>query len=268
MSRGDLYNLTSFEMCAHNGTHVDAPFHFLEHGATVDQLPLDKTVGLCYVTWQEAPIRKEAAEQILQNAQDGARRILIKGPGAVTAEAARVFAEAKLELLGVESQTVGPEEAPMEVHKLLLSAQTVLLEGLRLKEVEEGTYFLCAAPLCLAGSDGAPCRAFLIEQTPPAPLPQRLPPEDRLQRITRMEDIHDRSRQAVEELLQAAQHFRQLEEEFRELEAYYMGPVWLADREADQAGLVPRDLKRGILSEDAIFDLLTDYDRMKELLPK
>ena len=46
---GDLYNLTSFAMCAHNGTHVDAPFHFLPGGKTVEDLPLDHFVGACYV---------------------------------------------------------------------------------------------------------------------------------------------------------------------------------------------------------------------------
>ena len=65
-------------------------------------------------------------------------------------------------MLGNESQSVGPEDAPMEVHVILLSAEVVLLEGIRLSEVPEGVYFLNAAPLNLAGSDGSPCRAILI----------------------------------------------------------------------------------------------------------
>ncbi len=161
MDRGDLYNLTSFEMCAHNGTHLDAPFHFLPDGQTVEQLPLEKTVGYCFVTEESRDIDAERAQQMLTSAPEG--RILIKGSGVVTEAAARVFAAAGLRLLGVEGQTVGPVDAPMAVHKLLLSAGTVLLEGLRLENVAEGSYFLSAAPLSLAGSDGAPCRAFLIE---------------------------------------------------------------------------------------------------------
>lgn len=66
-------------------------------------------------------------------------------------------------LLGNESQTVGPENAPMEVHLLLLGANVVLLEGIRLSEVSEGVYFLNAAPLNLSGADGSPCRAVLID---------------------------------------------------------------------------------------------------------
>ena len=67
-----------------------------------------------------------------------------------------------LKLVGNESQTVGPENAPAEAHRLLLGADIVLLEGIVLKDVKEGKYLLCAAPLNLAGCDGAPCRAFLL----------------------------------------------------------------------------------------------------------
>jgi arylformamidase len=74
-----------------------------------------------------------------------------------------MFAEAGVVLVGNESQTVGPEDAPMAVHRLLLGVGTVLLEGIRLSAVDEGVYFLNAAPLCLGGSDGAPCRALLIK---------------------------------------------------------------------------------------------------------
>ena len=85
-----------------------------------------------------------------------------KGEAVVTKEAAEVFAEAGILLLGNESQTVGPLEAPMEVHLILLGKGIVLLEGIELSEVSEGRYFLSAAPLNLGGADGAPCRAYLI----------------------------------------------------------------------------------------------------------
>ena len=80
-------------------------------------------------------------------------------------EAAEVFANAKILLLGVESQSVGPENAPMAVHKMLLSAEVALLEGIRLADVAEGVYFLSAAPLNLSGADGSPCRAILIDKS-------------------------------------------------------------------------------------------------------
>ena len=164
---GAVCNLTSFQMCAHNGTHVDAPYHFLQDGKTIDRVALERFVGPAYVTEHAGEISAEDAEAILAKARtadgEAARRILVKGPAVVTEAAAEVFAGAGLLLFGNESQTVGPEEAPMKVHLTMLGAEIVLLEGIRLGAVREGVYLLCAAPLNLGGSDGAPCRAVLIE---------------------------------------------------------------------------------------------------------
>lgn len=166
MERGDLYNLTSFQMCAHNGTHVDAPFHFYKDGKTVEALALEKMIGLAYVTEHDGLVTSENAREIMQRIEtankEAAKRILIKGNAVVTLEAAEVFAKEGVWLIGGESQSVGPEDAPMAVHKVLLGAEVVLLEGVRLQEVPEGVYFLNAPPLSLAGADGAPCRAVLI----------------------------------------------------------------------------------------------------------
>ena len=87
----------------------------------------------------------------------------MKGKATVTPEAAKVFAEAGIKLFGNESQTVGPEDAPMAVHLVMLGAEIVLLEGIRLAEVPVGKYLLNAAPINLGGADGAPCRAVLID---------------------------------------------------------------------------------------------------------
>ena len=161
-AEGDLYNLTAFAMCAHNGTHIDAPFHFLDAGKTVDQLPLDVFVGECYVARDCGDITEEKARHILKKAA-GAERILIAGDITVTAGAAEVFAASSIKLLGNESQTIGPKDAPMQVHLILLGKNVALLEGVVLQNVPEGRYFLNAAPLNLASSDGAPCRAWLMK---------------------------------------------------------------------------------------------------------
>lgn len=159
---GDLYNLSSFAMCAHNGTHVDAPFHFLHNGKTVDQLDLTHFVGVCYVVRHKGEVTAVDAEAILRRA-NGAERILIAGNATVTAEAAEVFAAGEIKLLGNEGQTVGPKDTPMQVHLLLLRRDIALLEGIVLRDIPEGRYFLSAAPLNLAGTDGAPCRAYLVD---------------------------------------------------------------------------------------------------------
>ncbi len=168
MDAGSIYNLTALSMCTHNGTHIDAPRHFLQNGADIASIPLQKTVGLAYVANCEQDLTAADAEAVLQRARhaspESAHRILLSGPIAVNADAAEVFVKAGVDLIGVESQTVAPQAAPAEVHRILLGAEIVILEGIRLSGISEGVYELYAAPLALAGSDGAPCRAILIER--------------------------------------------------------------------------------------------------------
>ena len=163
---GAICNLTAFKMCAHNGTHVDAPFHFINDGKTMDEVDLDKFVGYAYVIEHEGLVSADDAKNMLKKAAEcdpeAAKRILVKGDSTMTADAAKVFAEAGIKLYGNESQTVGPLDAPMEVHLCMLGAEIVLLEGIRLSEVSEGKYLLNAAPINLGGADGAPCRAILM----------------------------------------------------------------------------------------------------------
>ena len=167
MENGDVYNLTAFEMCAHNGTHIDAPRHFLRYGRAIDEIPLEHTVGPATVVECTGAMTARDARRILDTAAErdaeAARRILIKGRATVSAEAAQVFADAKILLIASETQSVGPEYSPLAVHLTLLGAGVALLEGVRLTDVPPGTYLLSAAPLALGGADGAPCRAVLIE---------------------------------------------------------------------------------------------------------
>ena len=165
MDKGDIINLTAFSMCAHNGTHLDAPAHFIKEGKTVTDLDPAAFLGDCYVTHHEGDVTADGARRILDKAAAAGapERILIGGKATVTEAAARVFADAGIKLLGNESQTVGPEDAPMAVHLILLGADVVLLEGVILTRVPAGKYFLTAAPIHLGGCEGAPCRAMLVE---------------------------------------------------------------------------------------------------------
>ena len=171
---GAVCNLTAIKMCAHNGTHVDAPYHFIPDGQKVDEVDLKKFVGYAYVASHDGEITAEDANRIYKEAEraakakggdaiDADKRILVKGDVTVTTEAAKVFADKGIYLFGNESQTVGPPDAPMNVHLIMLGAQIVLLEGVRLADVNEGIYLLNAAPINLGGADGAPCRAILMD---------------------------------------------------------------------------------------------------------
>ena len=167
MEEGEVYNLTAFHMCAHNGTHIDVPFHFIRGGKTVEKIPMEAVVGMAYVAEHHGILTGNDAVGILERAKkqspEGAKRILLKGDVEVSLEAARIFASSELCLLGNEPQTIGPQDAPMAVHLALLGSDVILLEGIRLGDVSEGVYLLNAAPLNLSGADGSPCRAVLIE---------------------------------------------------------------------------------------------------------
>ena len=87
MAQGDLYNLTAFSMCAHNGTHIDAPAHFIADGRTVEQLPPEVFVGDCYVARHTGDVTAEVLEDILAKARaaGAGQRILVAGKAVLTA---------------------------------------------------------------------------------------------------------------------------------------------------------------------------------------
>jgi arylformamidase len=150
------YNLTDIELCVHNGTHIDAPRHFIDGGAGVGVLQLDAFYGACTVAafyGDITPILKRCSE-----------RLLLRDDAEITVEAATLIARSHVKLIGIERQSFGPADAPMEVHKILLSAGIILLEGLVLAHVEPGQYILSAFPLNLSPDcDGSPVRAVLID---------------------------------------------------------------------------------------------------------
>ena len=153
----DHYQLTDLSLCVHNGTHVDAPLHFISGGQTVDALDLDTFYGPCLVG------EYSTADALLADCRR-CERLLIKGEFEITSAVAWGIAGSKLRLLGVESQSIGPIEAPMEVHQILLGAGIVLLEGLDLSRARPDVYTLAAFPLKLGCCEGAPVRAVLIDK--------------------------------------------------------------------------------------------------------
>ena len=167
IKNGAICNLTALSMCVHNGTHIDAPYHFIDDGKAVDRIDLTRFIGPAYVETRNGDVSGSDAKQILERARtlnaQSWKKILIRGKATVTSEAAAVFADAGIDLIGNESQTVGPEDAPAEVHLILLGKEIVLLEGIRLNHVPDGVYMLNCAPLNLSGTDGSPCRAVLMD---------------------------------------------------------------------------------------------------------
>lgn len=158
MADGASCNVTELEMNAHNGTHVDAPRHFVRDGITIEQLAPDTLIGTCTVKTFDHDL---TAEDIA--ACQGIERLLCKGNVCLTLDAAKALDGTGIRLIGVEPQSIAPMDAPMAVHVEVLSRGIIALEGLVLTDVPDGEYFLSAAPLKLGGSDGAPCRAVLLD---------------------------------------------------------------------------------------------------------
>ena len=89
---------------------------------------------------------------------------------------------------------------------------------------------------------------------------------EQIRRIFEMEARLDRAGTALRETTAALDGLRVIREDVRLLSAYYESPLWREDFEADEAGLLPKDLKRGVLSEDAVYGLLSDYDALEKQL--
>ena len=165
IDEGAPYNLSSVSMCLHNGTHIDAPSHYLENGKTVDRIDLDSCVGPCIVLAINGPVDEEYLQPLLSL---GPKRLLFKGRGWLTVRAAKALADSSVVLVGTESQSVGHAGQVAEVHKLLMEKDIVILEGLILKDVPEGNYYVIALPLKFGGLEGSPCRAVLVDYLPAA----------------------------------------------------------------------------------------------------
>ena len=167
IAHGSPANVSKLDFGVHSGTHADAPVHFIEGAAGVEQLPLDVLLGPCVVVATEGLSLDDVA-----GAPEDAKRVLFKTPNSelwaqnefpaefahLDGNAAQLLVDRGVKLVGVDWLSVGDEEA----HHILLEAGVVPIEGLDLRGVDPGDYFLVAAPLRIEGSDGAPARVLLI----------------------------------------------------------------------------------------------------------
>ncbi|MBQ4257943.1 MAG: cyclase family protein [Clostridia bacterium] len=158
---GSVYNLTAFYACCHNATHIDAPLHFIEDGATTQEIPLERMMGKCTVISASGILTGEHMDQILPYCEEN---ILFKGNGKafLSASAAFALADAGINLVGTDSQSIAPPNETARAHVELLARGLVILEGLDLSEVPDGNYYLTVLPLKIEGVEGAPARAILI----------------------------------------------------------------------------------------------------------
>ncbi len=172
----DGYEIHRLTLGNHTGTHVDAPAHFVEGGATITELPLDILTGRVRVV--EIVDKEKVGLQEIQNLQlENDFRILLKTRNSslwkkkkrfqknyvyLTLDAAQYFAENDIKLIGFDYLSLekfGDSNHP--VHRYLLGNQVIIVEGLNLSEVEPGEYEMSCLPMKLTGLDGAPARVIL-----------------------------------------------------------------------------------------------------------
>ena len=181
LSQGDSATVSVLSLGSHTGTHVDAPSHFLDGAPGVDSLPLDALVGPAYVAEFGGDSHITAADLELMPIPADCERVLFKTRNgrfwddsdfhtdfiALAPDAARALAERGIRLIGIDYLSIERFRAsPHEVHQTLLANGVVILEGLDLRNVAPGGYLLVCAPLNVVGAEGAPARAFLIDQKP------------------------------------------------------------------------------------------------------
>ncbi|MGL1862876.1 MAG: cyclase family protein [Pseudodesulfovibrio sp.] len=179
IANGDACNLTTISMGVHTGTHIDAPYHFLEKGVTTDCIKLGALIGECRVVHVESAITIEKED--LENLDlAGCKRLLFKTRNseswaredkefnkdfiALGLSGARYIADLDIDLVGIDYLSIESYHSQHnEVHKTLLEKGVVILEGINLANVYEGTYELICLPIRLEDSEGAPVRAVLRE---------------------------------------------------------------------------------------------------------
>lgn len=180
MDNNDNANVSQIEMSAHSGTHVDAPRHYYPNGHGAEDIPLEHLYGPAVVI--DCRQAKAVTAELLKNkVPAGTKRLLLKtdnsallqqdptGPFTadfiyLAGDGAQFLAERGILLVAIDYLSIdksGLREKPS--HHILLENNITIVEGINLASVSPGEYYLACGPLKMAGSDGAPCRAVLID---------------------------------------------------------------------------------------------------------
>ncbi len=172
--RGDVC-VSEISMGLHCGTHLDAPYHFIPTGKKLDEIPLEDYLGPVRVVEIRDPERITRRE--LEGLDlDGAVRVIFKTANSerwrnpsfdeafigLAADGAEYLVERGVRLIGTDYLSIEAFLGDGTVHNILLGRDVVILEGLNLREVPAGDYFLVAVPLKMPGAEASPTRAFLF----------------------------------------------------------------------------------------------------------
>ncbi len=162
LNAGDGCNMARLTTTLHCGTHADAPLHFLNNGANISAVPLERFIGECIVI--EVDTDCITGQYVDEHFPRTAERLLIKSGGKVYFDktGAEEAAFLGIKLIGVDSLSVGCHADQQGPHRALLSEGIAILENLELSHVQPGKYILAAQPVKIDGADASPVRAVLL----------------------------------------------------------------------------------------------------------
>lgn len=176
---GAAYNLSQVKMSVHQGTHMDAPRHFLEEGALIEDFPLEVLVGEAQVVHIPREVHSITAEVLRSSGiQAGTQRVLLKTRNSefwkncpqefqqdfvsLSLDGADYLIERGVRLVGIDYLSISPGDDFRPVHARLMENGIAIVETLDLSKAEAGIYQLVCLPLKLMGVEGAPVRAILM----------------------------------------------------------------------------------------------------------
>lgn len=160
----ERFTVSKISLCAHTGTHIDAPLHADEDGGDVTTLKMSRFFGQCTVVSIAGLLTGADMERLLPRCS---RRLIFHtdGKAFLTISAARVIADMKkLLLIGTDAPSIADPSDEYNIHRELALAGIAVLEGARLDGVDDGVYTLSAFPLKFSGLEAAPCRAILMRE--------------------------------------------------------------------------------------------------------
>jgi arylformamidase len=167
-------NESKIDMNLHTGTHIDAPFHMVDNGKTVESIKLENLVRKCKVFDFSKVENKITADDLMKKEIEENDFILLKTKNSfedsfnfefvfLEKSGAKYLKEKKISGVGIDALGIERAQKDHDTHKILLTNDIIILEGLRLKDIKEGIYEMYALPLKLEKVDGAPARVILVD---------------------------------------------------------------------------------------------------------
>jgi arylformamidase len=182
LAKGDGSTVSHLSLGAHTGTHVDAPVHFIEGSGGIDDLDVESLVGPAVVVGFDHVEGTVGADDLEASVPAGEHRILLKTRNSGWSGSDTEFREdfvaldpsgaewcvaRQVRLVGIDYLSIEPYGSGRQghpVHRALLEAGVVIVEGLDLSGIEAGSYVVAALPLLVSGGEGAPARVVLLEE--------------------------------------------------------------------------------------------------------